>query len=394
MDLDRARYLTSPAGRQALASLDPKLAGLTPTALATALRRTFAPLEASSLAEQLTLRRHAAGRLEAPADWLLTQTGLEMMTHPAIALRRAQRLASQSGKIIDLTCGLGGDLHPAAHLASAIGIERDPVTALLAAANTPAASVIQADATCLPLVTTDAAVIIDPSRRTSRDERTFDPANFSPPLDTAIAIARDARIGVIKGPPGLPHTFIPPDAEFEAVQYGRTLRESALWFGRGVSTGLRRAIYLPTGASLDSTAPECDYASVPVTTYLIDPQSCVTRAGLVRHLGAAIDARMVDPNIAYLTSDAPIASPLAEPFLVLDRIPFSVDRLRKRLREGRWVPHEIRRRAFPVEPDVLRKLLGRIEGDPVILICTTIANDRVVFICRPPNSHAATPAAN
>ena len=91
---------------------------------------------------------------------------------------------------------------------------------------------------------------------------------------------------------------------------------------------------------------------------------------------------MLDAHVAYLSANEPAFSPLASTFEVLHALPFSVSRLKERLKAGGWRPDEIRRRAFPVEPDDLRKLLGKLDGDPVTLLLTTIGGKRTVFICR------------
>ena len=108
----------------------------------------------------------------------------------------------------------------------------------------------------------------------------------------------------------------------------------------------------------------------------------MTRAGLVRHLAHELDARLMDPQVAYLTAESPTFHPMAATFEVLDSLPFSLSRLKTRLRERGWRPDEIRRRAFPVEPDELRRLLGRLEGERVTLLCTTIGGQRRVFAVR------------
>ena len=86
--------------------------------------------------------------------------------------------------------------------------------------------------------------------------------------------------------------------------------------------------------------------------------------------------------MTYLTGDAASFNPLAPTFEVLEVVPFGVARVRQLLRERRWRPVEIRRRAFPVEPDELRRLLGRVEGEPIALLCTTIAGTRTVVFAR------------
>ncbi len=390
MELSRARFLVSGEGRAALAGLAPGLDRLTATALATLLRKSFAPEEAAALAEQVTLRAKAGARLTAAqAGWVLSREGSEMMTHPLVAGRRAARLAELGVPVADLTCGIGGDLSAIAGLAErVVGVDRDAATALLAGANVTAASVVRGEATRPPFAIDRMAALIDPSRRDDQGSRTFDPARFSPTFDAAIALATEARAGVVKGPPGLDRENVPDECEFEAVQVGRTLRETALWFGSGSEEGLRRAVLLPVGATLDSNETECPPEPVAPGTVVYDPQSCVTRAGLVRHLGNVLGARMLDRQVAYLGSDVAVAHPMAEAFEVLDVLPFSLAGLRQRMRAGHWRTADVRRRAFPVEPAELVRLLGRLEGEPVTILCTTLAGKRTVIIGRAISSGA------
>ena len=352
-----------------------------PNRLAADLRRRFPPAEASALAEQLTLRARAERNHGSHRGLLFTSEGLEMMTHPVVASRRAARLAALGLPVYDMTAGIGGDLFALSQAgADAVGFDRDPVHALLAAANTGTA-VARADAAHPAIDPAHAAVLVDPSRRVG-DLRRFRPEAFSPPWDVVQSLAESAKVAVIKAPPGLDSAFVPPAAEFEAVQLGTSMRETTLWLGGDATPSVRRAVLLPLGVTLDSSEPEADAAVRPAGPFLYDPESCVTRATLVRHLAHRLDAGLLDPNIAYLSSRQPSFSPLAATFEVVDAVPFSVARLRERLRALRLRPEEIRRRAFPVEPDELRRLLGKSEGDPVALLCTTLASARIIFICR------------
>lgn len=385
MDIHRARYLRSPAGQEALASLAPSLARLSPTQLATELRRTFPPFEASALAEQVTLRAKAETRFGYDPGFLLSEPGLEMMTHPIVAERRARRLGNLALPVADLTCGLGGDLRAAQRFADrAAGVESDPTTALLASANCHG-MVAVGDATRAPFALERHAVIIDPARRTTAGRR-FDPAAFEPRFDVALELLGQARAGVLKAPPGIDHAHLPASAEVEFIQLGRSMREAAVWTGEGSSPGLRRAVLLPAGRELTSDEPEASPETVEIGAVVFDPESCVTRAGLVRHLASRLEARLLDPHIAYLTADAPAFDPLAATFEVLEVLPFSVSGLKRRFRDAGWIPDEIRRRAFPVEPDELRRLLGRTSRKDgaarVTLLCTTIAGRRTVIVAR------------
>ena len=382
MELNRARYLVSGAGRAALAALSPGLGELDVNRLAANLRRAHPADEAAALAEQVTLQTKARERFGDDLGMLFTADGLEMMTHPIVAARRATRLASLGLPVADLTCGLGGDLRACvtAGLAS-LGLEHDAATALLARANVAPAHVVRADAVRPPLSLHERAIIIDPSRRSAAGRR-FDPDAFSPNWDEAIRLLGEARAGVLKAPPGIDHGHIPDDAETEFVQLGRSMREAAVWRGVGAVPGLKRAVLLPGDATLDSTAPEWPPECSPPRAFIFDPESCVTRAGLVRHLGYLLDARLLDPQVAYLTAEKPAFHPMAATFEVLQVLPFSVSRLKVLLRERKWRPDEIRRRAFPVEPDELRRLLGRIDGELITLLLTTIGGKRTVVVAR------------
>jgi hypothetical protein len=382
VEIERARWLVSDAGRAALAALPRGLADWAPHKLADRLRERFVPAEASALAEQVTLRSKAEARFGNDLGMLYTADGLEMMTHPVVASRRATRLASLGLPVADLTCGLGGDLRAVVALGiEAVGLERDPATALLASANVPRADVAVGDGAFAPFDISGSAVIVDPSRREGGGRR-FDPAAFSPSWDVAITLLRNAGAGVMKAPPGIEHRHIPAEVEMEFVQLGRSMREAALWCGMGAEPGLRRAVLLPEAVELDSSAPEAAADCHAPGAFLFDPESCVTRAGLVRHLAARVGAWMLDPRIAYLSAGEPAFDPLCATFEALEQVPFSVARLRDALRRGGWTPAEIRRRGFPVEPDELRRLLGRFEGDPVTLLLTTLGAKRTAFIAR------------
>lgn len=382
MEIQRARFLLSEPGRAALRTWSAGASKtLDPLRLATALRRDFPPAEASALAEQITLRGRAARNHGVDRDWLYTADGLEMMTHPLVAERRAGRVAGWQTPALDLTAGLGGDLAALVRAgAAAFGLERDAVHALFAGANS-GAPVVRGDAARPPFAPEQRAVLLDPSRRAGGSRR-FNPEAFTPPWNEVVALASQARAAVIKAPPGLAAELIPPAAELEAVQLGTSMRETTLWLGGDAVPGLRRAVLLPAGATLASSAPEAPAEPAPPAPVVYDPESCVTRATLVTHLGHALGARLMDPHIAYLTSGTPAFSPFAATFEVLDVLPFSVSKLKVRLRAGNWRPDEIRRRAFPVEPDELRRLLGRLDGDPVTLLLTTLGSSRTVFICR------------
>jgi len=322
MDLVRARYLVSPVGSAALAAVEQRmgdeLAGLAPHRLIELLARDYGAARAAALAEQLDLRGRARARWGTGLGFLFTAAGLEMSTAPQIAARRARRLAGLGMPVADLTCGIGGEIAACAQAGlPAFGADRDPVAALLAASNVPTAGIVVADAARPPFLLDRMALLLDPSRRTGRGQRTFDPARFSPPWDVAMTLALQAPAAVVKGPPGIAHEALPPQAEVEWLELGHTLHEAAVWVGGDATPGLRRAVLLPSGYELRSDEPQVAVGCRTPGAFVHDPASCVTRAGLVRQLAHRLGAGMLDPQVAYLTTDEAAVDPLCDSFRVL-----------------------------------------------------------------------------
>jgi hypothetical protein len=87
----------------------------------------------------------------------------------------------------------------------------------------------------------------------------------------------------------------------------------------------------------------------------------VVRAGAVAVLGAQLDAGLLDPQVAYLTSDQLCSTPFAVTFEVRQRLPFHLKALRAWVREAQIGVLEIKKRGIDVDPAGLRRRL-RLAG--------------------------------
>lgn len=411
MDLGQLAELRTPAGSAALAAAA-EVAGADPLAAAMALRSAGLPggLAAAALT-QAELRRRAMGKFgPAAADMFFTRAGLEQATRRVVARRRADRLRAAGVRTLaDLGCGLGADALAAAHAGLRVyGVEADPLTAAIAAANAEATGLTErftvdhGDATAFDIGRVD-GVFCDPARRRSgTGRRIFDPGAYAPPWDFVVGLAGRVPRTVVKVAPGLDHQLIPAGAEAEWVSVNGDLVEATLWCGE-LATVARRATVLreasPSDASSSAgcaahraTAHELTGSSVaeapvgPVRRYVYDPDPAVVRAHLVAELAGVLDANLADPTIAYLYADTPTPTPFARCLEITDVLPFSLKRLRALLRERRVGRVEIRKRGSALEPERLRHDL-RLTGDqPASLVLTRVAGAPTVLICRPPTS--------
>ncbi|MFG1657237.1 methyltransferase domain-containing protein [Micromonospora chersina] len=392
MDLEQFAALRTPEGSAALDAAA-RVAGGDPLTAAAALRSAGVPagLAAAALT-QAELRRRAAGKFAPAASGMfLTRAGLEQATRGVVARRRAERLrAAGVATLADLGCGLGADALAAARAGIRVyGVEADPLTAAMAAANAEAAGLANlftvecGDATAFDVTRVD-GVFCDPARRKAgTGRRIFDPNAYSPPWDFVTGLAERVPHTVVKVAPGLDHALIPAGAEAEWVSVDGDLVEAALWCGALAEVPRRATVLRGDTAHVLTGGGDAEAPVGRPRRFLYDPDPAVVRAHLVAELAGDLDATLADPSIAYLYGDEARPTPFARCLEITDVLPFSLKRLRALLRERRVGRVEILKRGSALEPEKLRRDLKLAGGEAASLVLTRVAGAPTVLICRP-----------
>ncbi|MFW3169972.1 class I SAM-dependent methyltransferase [Geodermatophilus sp. CPCC 206100] len=395
--LDQLRWLRTPEGAAATARAAALLEGgadLLPGL--GRLRAEVGPDHAGPAWELARLRARARPVFGPEADLLfLTADTLEQAGRPALAARRARRLlADGSDSSVDLGCASGTDTVALARAgASVLAVDVDPLARELTAANAEALGVadrvwvVAGDAVELVAAAAGgevagcAAAVLDPARRAG-GRRLLDPDRWSPPWTTVSALLDRAPRAVVKVAPGLDHDRVPAGVEAEWVSSGGSIVEALLW-GRAVSTVWRRATLVRGDEVLELTA-HADPGPAPVGPvggWLHEPDPAVIRSGLVSMVAADLGATLVDPTIAYLTSDAAADSPWVTSYRVDEVLPFGLKRLKALLRArgvGRVV---VKKRGSPIEPEQLaRQLRGPGAGSATVVV-TRVAGAPTALVC-------------
>ena len=397
--LDQLRWLRGPEGTVAV-----RLAGrlqddgvdLLP-GLAR-LRSEMGPEHAGPAWELARLRARARPVFgDDAAVLLLTADTLEQAGRPELAARRAARLLSTgTTSVADLGCAAGTDTVALARAgASVVAVDRDPVARELTAANAEAlgladrVSVVDADV--VDLVATGnllgcAAATLDPARRAG-GRRQLDPDRWSPPWSTVTDLLGRLPATVVKVAPGLDHDRVPEGIEAEWVSVDGSIVEALLW-GHGPSTTWRRATLVGHGQVHEISAAE-DPGPAPVAAvrdWLHEPDPALIRSGLMSLVAAGLGATLIDPTIAYLTSDAAADTPWVSSYRVAEVLPFNLKKLKALLRArgvGRVV---VKKRGSPIEPESLaRQLRGPGTGSAVVMV-TRVAGAPTVLVCAPPSA--------
>ncbi|MDR6867278.1 SAM-dependent methyltransferase [Microbacterium resistens] len=339
---------------------------------------------------QARLRAKARGKFGPFADRMLfTRAGLEQATRLGVAARHAGRIrAAGVSRVADLGCGIGGDALAFAGAGLRVtAVDADEITAALAAFNLAPfgedAEVRHGTAQDTDLDGID-AVWLDPARRTAghRETTRVAAADYSPPLDWALALAERTPTGIKLGP-GHDRDALPADSEAQWVSADGSVVELVLWSGALAREGIRRAATVIRGEEtheLTAAADAPDEGVRELGAYIHEPDGAVIRARLIGDLARGMDAGMLDEHIAYLTSDAPAESPFAASFRVREVLPMHPKTISAALRAADVGRLEIKKRGVDVDPAAFRRKLTLKGSEQATLILVRIGDRRQAIL--------------
>lgn len=392
------------------------------------LRKSLSAVESHLVLEQVALRRRAMRKFPAARRMFFTARGLEQASDQWVAAYKASRFPA-GVELADLCCGIGGDLLALADRGPAIGVERDPITALLAQANLAelrrgtsdqaAGEVLTCDIAQAPLAEV-AAWHIDPDRR-PQGRRTTRVELHEPGVPAIERLLTAQPSGAIKLAPAaeLPAPWSSA-AELEWISRGGECKQLVAWFGAlAAAPGLHRASVVTAKAerparsaaqqanagcqppgrpqATDNDQPARDAPAafalrtlvgrpsqeLPVAEqigrYLAEPDAAVLAAELTGVLAAEHELAAIAATSAYLTGDRVSPDAALAWFEITDVLPFDVKRLKALLRERRCGRLEIKKRGVPHDPETVRRQL-RVPGENAATLFITRIGDAVVAI--------------
>jgi hypothetical protein len=379
-DRDDYRWLVSNA---AAAWLTQVAADTRPLARQTAwLRKELSPARTHLVLEQVELRRRARDKFATPERMFFTRKGLEQATDQWVAAYKAQRFAVGQ-PVADLCTGVGGDLLALARRGPTVGVERDPLVALLAEANLRAldlgGELRTLDAGAIPLAEF-AAWHADPDRRPA-GRRTTRIELHEPDLATlAQWLQRQPSAAIKLSPAAEPPSDWQRRAELEWISRAGQCRQLVAWFGTlAREPGHRRATLV--SGSAEGPPVLASWAGDPslgppvadkVDRYVFDPDPAILAAGLLGVVARAEGLAALAPHGGYLTGSQAVSRPGLPGFEVEAVLPFDVKRLRRLLADRGVGRLEIKKRSVDCDPESLRKKLqlhGDGEGALIVAPC-------------------------
>jgi len=101
---------------------------------------------------------------------------------------------------------------------------------------------------------------------------------------------------------------------------------------------------------------------------------------LIGDLARSHGAHMIDSTIAYMTSQAPVTSPLVQCFRVRKSVPYSTKNVQALIREAQLGTLEIKKRGIDVDPAALRRTLPLQGEGSATLILTRVGGKKTAIL--------------
>lgn len=243
------RTLAGPEAAALVAAADEIAhAGATPAAIMR-MRGRFPGAPVSEAIELAAARRRGMVKFPNASSLLLDRHGVEQATSAVVAAWKAGRFGDRA--VLDLCCGIGGDAMALAARGPCIGVDRDPVRALMTACNAG----IETRVAAVESTSLDAPLVhLDPARRDERSgRRSWRLDDLVPGLDEIARIVGAVDGAAVKLGPGLP---LPPPRwhdrqSLSVIAEGRRLVQAVLWTGDLARVAPCEAVDLPSGDTIE-----------------------------------------------------------------------------------------------------------------------------------------------
>jgi hypothetical protein len=240
---------------------------------------------------------------------------------------------------------------------------------------------IQADWTQCSLEGTHAA-FMDPSRRAD-GKRIHSIFQYRPSRSCLPELMSKVPHVGVKISPGVRSTELDrlgAKHKVELASQRGAVKEAILWFG-DLRTGLRRATLLPSEETIEGAPNHAEVPAPASGRFIYEPDGAVIRAGLLEALATPMDLHKIHPDIAYISGDKQLSSPLGRGFEIEETHTPNLGRLRKRLRELRVGEVIVKKRRVDVDPDAARLKFAPRGPNLRVIILTRTPKQRLALIC-------------
>jgi len=389
MTSEELKYLKSEAGQEAYAKhfsdTDKQLDLLI-------LKNQTTQPYFGALVSLIKLRRLAKAKFSQSEQMFFTSLSLEQSTGETIARYIAQRFQPE-WQVADLTCGLGGNtIFLAERVSHVMAIDLEAEKIICAQENALAYDV----ATKINFIVGDAflnidkkadAFFLDPARDRAGMTKTRSFLNSRPNLlDILPQLFTVTHNVAVKISPAFAYEelkLLPEVPEVEIISEDNNCKVAMLWFG-SFKTASRRATCFKKN-SLFSLTDKAGAAAIvsPLKKYLYEPDKAISKAHLIDEVALKFSLAKIDYDLSFLTGDQLLVeseSNIFRKFIIITSGSFSLKSFQIVLKNYQIDQAEIVAKHFKMTADELRKRLKIKEGGSIVIVLTTLDNQKKVFI--------------
>ncbi len=348
------------------------------------LRKELGPPRTHLVIAQAELRRRAGVKFRNASEMFFTRQLLEQATDERVAAYKASRLPSDM-KVIDLCCGIGGDLMAFADRGPVIAVDRDPIATILAEANCKINGLENVDFRVDDVSEQNlegfGAWHLDPDRR-SDGKRSIKLENHDPgPEVIEQFLAGNGSAAVKLAPAARLLEQWSELAEVEWIGTRGECKQQVLWFNELARYPGRRAATIV----LPGEAPPYTIYGVPVKKlpvaeklgrYVYEPHAAVLASHLTGLLSDKYGLPCISPRIPYLTSDKLVSDPALACFEVEEVLPVDPKHMKSAIRKRRIGNLEVKKRGVRIDPEDVRKQINP-RGDEAGTLIIVPVNKKV-----------------
>jgi len=392
MDIEELNFLKSDGGRELLDQYKDYGEADLHRLLLKASKENLPHFPA--VASLIKLRKKAEGKFSKSREMFFTSYGLEQSTDEKISELIAARF-KKDWKVVDLTCGIGGNLISLAkNSQKVVAIDTDQVNLECAKEN---AKVYGVDGN-IEFVLGNAfdnipedvdAFFIDPSRMREGKTKTRSFLNSEPNiLKMMDFIFKETKNLCVKISPAFDYGEIKLFSEvpeIEIISDDNVCKVALLWFGE-FKTCERRATCI-VGNKIHSLTDGAGVQRAEILAkplnYIYEPNKAISKAHLVNELAERHGLYKISPKVSFLTSDELIIGEeksLFRIFKVTHQDKFSLKKLEGALKDRNINRANIIIKKFPLKPEDLYKKIKIKEGGEVFIIIMPLKDDEHYFI--------------
>lgn len=362
------------------------------------LRKATSRERTALILQVAQVRLRALQKFRRAERMFLTRKGYEQATSENLANYKARELPP-GGRLLDVCCGIGGDLVGLAQQREAVAIDRDPVHCAFAQKNLAVYERTSAQVLCGDALSVRWAdfdwIHVDPDRR--RHTRVTHALLVEPALPDILRKI-GARLALIKLAPATKLSRpLRKLVHREWIGERRECKQQLIWISHPTRLSGRRSatVVQPDGTAarfvgMSRTRTTDDAPFRELGPYLIEPHAVILASRLVDSFAAEHSLHRLGPGMAYLIGNSPLQSPFGSCFRILAIESAEPKQLAKALRQANVGQVEWKKRGVETQAlEAVRRIrttgelaatviLAPWRGKIVSLICQrTIGTERL-----------------